>query len=478
MSITTALNNAASGLNASARAVQVVSSNVANALTEGYAARQLELSASTLGGVGSGVRVAAVTRQVDPVLLGLNRDAGAKAQAGDTTAQFWQRLEATIGLPGTGISAAVSAMETALISASERPDLDSRLGKVADASVALADTFGAIEDTVQSLRADADASIARDVQTMNAGLSRIDDLNAEVVRLQAAGHSTLGLEDERQALVTSLSEIVPMREYARADGRVTLFTAAGQLLLDINPQELAFSQSHAIDASMSVGAGLSGLTIAGRTVDPGENGPMAGGRLAANFALRDEAGVAAQAEIDTLAYDLIQRFQDSATDPTTAPGQPGMFTDAGATLAGAPAAGLAGRINVNDAVRPSEGGDLWRLRAGLGAAVPGLTGDASQIKNLLSALDRITPSTPGTPEQSFAGTLGEATTRISLLRQSAEDTAAQSNAHQSELTQQMMAQGVDTDAEMQRLLSVEQAYAANARVIETADAMLRRLLEI
>jgi len=78
MSITTALNNAASGLNASARAVQVVSSNVANALTEGYAARQLELSASTLGGVGSGVRVAAVTRQVDPVLLGLNRDAGAK----------------------------------------------------------------------------------------------------------------------------------------------------------------------------------------------------------------------------------------------------------------------------------------------------------------------------------------------------------------------------------------------------------------
>ncbi len=478
MSISTALNNAVSGLNASARAVQVVSSNVANALTEGYAARQLELSSSTLGGVGSGVRVSGVTRQMDAALLGLSRDAGAKSQAGDATAQFWQRLEATIGLPGAGISQAVSAMETALISASERPDLDSRLGKVADASVALVKTFGAIEDTVQSLRAGADAGIARDVKALNAGLTRVDDLNAEIVRIRAAGQSTLGLEDERQALVTSLSDIVPMREYARADGRVTLFTAAGQLLLDINPQELGFSQSHAVDASMTVGVGLSGLTIAGRAVDPGENGPIAGGRLAANFALRDQAGVIAQAEIDTLAHDLIQRFQDSATDPTTAPGQAGLFTDAGSALIGPPTAGLAGRISVNDGVVPSEGGDLWRLRAGLGAAGPGLVGDPAQIKNLLGALDRLAPSTPGAPDHSFSGTLNEATTRISLLRQSAEDTATQTNAHQSELTQQLMAQGVDTDAEMQRLLSVEQAYAANARVIQTADAMLRRLLEI
>ena len=37
---------------------------------------------------------------------------------------------------------------------------------------------------------------------------------------------------------------------------------------------------------------------------------------------------------------------------------------------------------------------------------------------------------------------------------------------------------VDTDQELQRLLIVEQAYAANARVIETIDRLIQNLLEI
>lgn len=478
MSISSALSNAASGLSASARAVQVVSSNVANALTEGYATRQIELTSSSLGGGGNGVRVAGVTRLTDPVLLGLTRDAGAQTQSGNTTSAFWQRLESVVGLPDAGISKAVSALETALISATERPDLDSRLGKVAEAATKLAGTFDTIQDSVQTLRTEADAGIARDVKALNSGLARIDSLNADIVRLRASGQSTLGLEDERQALVSSLSDIVPMREYARADGRVTLFTASGQLLLDINPQEISFSQSHAIDASMSLGSGLSGLTIGGRAVSAGPDGPMAGGRLAANFALRDDAAVTAQSEIDTLAADLIQRFQAAATDPTLTPGQPGLFTDAGAAISGSPAAGLAGRIAVNPIVLPSEGGNLWQIRAGLGAATPGLVGDPTQITNLLGAFDRQVAATPGAPAVSFGTSLSEMTTTISLYRQGAEDFTAQYSAHLGELTQQMMAQGVDTDAEMQRLLAVEQAYSANARVIETADAMLRRLLEI
>jgi len=478
MSISSALSNAATGLSASARAVQVVSSNVANALTEGYATRQLELTSSTLGGVGSGVRVAGVTRLTDPVLLGLTRDAGAQAESSDTASAFWQRLESVIGLPNSGVSKAVSALETALISATERPDLDSRLGKVTEAATALVGTIGKVQDTVQTLRVEADAAIASDVKSLNAGLNRIDALNTEIVKLRSSGQSTLGLEDERQALVSTLSDIVPMREYARADGRVTLFTSGGQLLLDIDPQEIGFSQSYAIDASMSIGTGLSGLTIGGRAVSTGSEGPIAGGRLATNFALRDTAGVAAQSEIDALSADLIERFQDAATDSTLTFGQPGLFTDMGSALSGSPTAGLAGRLKVNSAVVPSEGGDLWRIRDGLGASSPGLVGDPTQIKNLLGALDRPLAATSGGLQISFSGNLSEMTTRVSLQRQSAEDDAAQHASHLGELTQQMLAQGVDTDAEMQRLLAVEQAYAANARVIETADAMLRRLLEI
>ena len=38
--------------------------------------------------------------------------------------------------------------------------------------------------------------------------------------------------------------------------------------------------------------------------------------------------------------------------------------------------------------------------------------------------------------------------------------------------------GVDTDREMQDLLQIEKAYAANAKVIQTVDEMLDLLLGI
>jgi flagellar hook-associated protein 1 FlgK len=37
---------------------------------------------------------------------------------------------------------------------------------------------------------------------------------------------------------------------------------------------------------------------------------------------------------------------------------------------------------------------------------------------------------------------------------------------------------VDTDQELAHLLLVEQAYAANARVLQTVDMLLKRLMEI
>ena len=45
-----------------------------------------------------------------------------------------------------------------------------------------------------------------------------------------------------------------------------------------------------------------------------------------------------------------------------------------------------------------------------------------------------------------------------------------------EFQQLELEQGVDSDAELQKLLLIEQAYAANARVIRAADEMMQQLL--
>jgi len=77
MSISSALHNAMSGLTVTSRSADVVSSNIANATTEGYGVRKLETTAMLTSGDGSGVRVAGVSRQTDLVLIGQRRDADA-----------------------------------------------------------------------------------------------------------------------------------------------------------------------------------------------------------------------------------------------------------------------------------------------------------------------------------------------------------------------------------------------------------------
>lgn len=72
-------------------------------------------------------------------------------------------------------------------------------------------------------------------------------------------------------------------------------------------------------------------------------------------------------------------------------------------------------------------------------------------------------------------------TGSSLVHASAESAdydLAFAQARSETLVAEELALGVDTDAEMQTLLLVEQAYAANARVIQAADDMLQLILEI
>ncbi|MEN8936224.1 MAG: flagellar basal body protein, partial [Planktotalea arctica] len=70
MSLSSSLSTAISGLNVTARRAEIVSSNIANAATPGYAVRSLEVTSQQNGG---GVRAVSVTRSTDPILLAQRR---------------------------------------------------------------------------------------------------------------------------------------------------------------------------------------------------------------------------------------------------------------------------------------------------------------------------------------------------------------------------------------------------------------------
>ena len=484
MSISGSLSNALSGLTAAGRAAAVVSSNISNSMTEGYGKRDLVLTERMLAGSGAGVRVVGITRSVDPVLLGNRRVAEAELAQVSTTTEFLLSAERSIGLPDDpgSLNGQVLQFNAALIQASSRPDSEARLQTVIDAAGAVAEKLNTASNEIQNQRLLADGEIASAVEFINSSLQQIATLNGQVFRLENSTQDANGLIDNRQRLIDGIAELIPLREVPRENGTVALFTPGGAILLDGSPAELAFTPVNTITPDMSLLSGaLSGLSINGKEVSTSvESGPISGGRLAALFDVRDVQATKIQTRLDAVARDFIERFQNPAVDPTLAVGDAGLFTDSGAAFISTNELGLAGRLSLNPIVNPSQGGDLWRLRDGIGATSIGDPGDASLLNSLTSALEanRLPTSGGFVVPHSASGVSADLLSGISVAVQSAESRQAFAQAHTQTLVNLELQNGVDTDQEMQKLLLIEQSFSANARVVATIDELIQTLLRI
>ena len=485
MSISHSLSNALSGLTAASRAAEIVSSNVSNATTEGYGRRVLVTGSATIDGRGAGVEVISVRRDVDPVVLADRRLSDAAVAATGVTAGFFDDLQAALGLPeaGDSLSGRLARFESTLIEAASRPDSDARLSDAVTAAGALADKLSSASGAIQTTRAKADQQIAQTVDMLNSNLTKIADLNGQIRLLAAGGRDAAGLMDQRQVLIDQVAQVVPLRIVEQDFGQVAVFSTHGVGLVNGAPAQIGFTPAGAIVPEMTLGSGaLSGLTVNGQAIAvSGPYAPLAGGQIAALFDLRDNLAVTAQAELDAVARDLVERFADPALDPSRAPGDPGLFTDAGAAFDPVNELGLAGRLTLNAAVDPGQGGSLFRLRDGLGAATPGAVGDSSLLNALSDALTGQRSPSSGR----FAGASRSATalaaellshTSTSLQGARAEESYA--TAKGTALRQAELEGGVDIDQEMQLLLQIERAYSANAKVVQTMDDLLDSLLRI
>jgi flagellar hook-associated protein 1 FlgK len=477
MTMSSALSNALSGLNASSRMADTVSANIANALTGGFAPQQVALESRQTGGVS----VVGVTRFVDTALLGDRRLADSAQAEAETRTEFARSLERTIGTPGDegALLTRLATFEASLISAATRPEEPNRLQSVVEAAAALTANINAISDRIQDLRGRADTEIAATVDSLNTGLDAVVSLNAQITQALANGRTTAGLEDRRQAVIDDIAQIVPLRQLPRDNGTVALVTTGGAVLLDGRASHLEFDASRVIAPHMTRENGLlSGIRSAGQEVPIDEPGPLAGGRLAALFQNRDVAATEAQTGLDAISRDLIARFSEAGLDPTQTPGAPGLFTDAGAALDPVAETGLAGRLAINPLVDPQSGGAVSRLRDGLGATEPGPPGNADLLQRMSDALTSRSSLGPASAIRDTGGHIADFTSRLAQDRLTTERELSFATTQAGELRTLELENGVDSDAELQRLLLVEQAFTANARMIQTIDDLMQTLLRI
>ncbi len=485
---TTSLNTALTGLNAATTQTEIIANNIANALTPGYAAQSVELSSAIVEGEGAGVAVVGLTLAADPVTTA-NRRASDTALGYTSVMQEAQTaLANAIGTPDVDGSLAdyAVAFETALVAASNDPAATANLTNLANAAGDYANAINTAADDVRAVRQQADSDIARMVDDINGILSEVERLNGEIQAAEATGGETAPLVNQRDLQVDALSEYMPIQIFPRDNNGIALYTTGGGLLLDGEAVELGFDPTPVITPDMTLtGGGLSPLTIDGDPVVIGDGsgvGQYDGGALSASFEVRDVTTPAVNTTLDALAEDLILRFEDPAVDPTLNPGDAGLFTDGGNALNPADTVGLAADLSLNAAVDPAQGGAVWRLRDGINAAAPGDVGNPTILNNLVVAAQA--PVTP--PAQtgvvtavSMTGFAIEFSSEVATDQLSADAALSyESNLNLPLRQSESSVVGVNTDAELQNLILVEQAYAANARVISVIDELFDILLRI
>ncbi|MBI1393833.1 MAG: flagellar hook-associated protein FlgK [Alphaproteobacteria bacterium] len=486
MSISQALSTAGSGLGATSKRASVVAGNVSNALTPGYVRREVSTVERIVGGQGAGVDISGVTRSQNAALTASRRASEADSVKDQEIATAEAQLSRALGGPDDEYAffKSISNLENAFSALRETPESATLQRNVLEAAKELTSDFHQLSTEANNLRLRADEKIERQVKEVNDALQSIDSLNAEIRSGQASGRDVTALEDQRQRLIDRVSGIIPIREVPSGDGEVNLITQEGVFLLSGRPIELSFDRATTIGPESTLLNGdVSGLRVGDVDITPGSNAQLAlrGGSLAAQFAIRDRIAPEFSSQLDALAEDLIRRFSDPAVDPSLSGGAPGLFTDGGAAIAVVPPAGVASRIAVNAAVDPDSGGALSRFRDGVGATSEGPAGSATIVDSLLAGLRERRPITGA----GFSGLVSavDAGADFSSLRAtaslSAERIATTSAARTKGLIEaEQEISAVDTDFELQNLLQIEQAYQANARVIQIVDQMLSRLLEI
>jgi len=484
MSISGALNNAMSGLRAAGRASELVSSNISNALTPGYGRRMLALSSSTIGDFG-GVRVDGITRVVNESIAQDRRLADARNAEATMVADFFTKLESVMGTPDDAfsVSARMSSFESGLISAASRSDAPERLSRVVSDARSLANSLKEASSSIQDARSTADRQIAVEVRQLNSALEQVETLNSQITSVQVRGGDNASLLDQRQQVVDRIGAMVPVRSVPRDNGQIALYTEGGAILIDGSAAKIEFEAVNVVTPYQSIGNGtLSGLTINGIPIRTNsETGALRGGSLSGHFEVRDELAPQAQTEIDALARDLVERFQDPAVDTTLLPGDAGLFTDAGAAFDPLDEVGLSSRLSLNAAVDPAQGGEAYRIRDGMNATSPGNAGDATLLNALKSALN--TERTPasgnfGTGALSAISLVSTLSSGFGASRTESEQYLSFTSARLTELTERQLADGVDTDTELQNLMLLERAYAANARVVEAVDEMMQTIMRL
>lgn len=481
MGLDAAFSIANSGLANVSQQLSVVSQNVSNANTSGYTLEVGEQTAVESGGLPMGVRTGITQRSVDTTLQAESRVQGATVAYLNTRSTALSAIDAANGTPSDGddLGSLTADLSDAFTSLASSPDSASDQSAVVSAAANLADGINGIASAVATQRQNAQDSLVQEVGTLNSALSTIGSLSDQIATAKAEGQSTTTLEDQRDTAMNTVSTLAGATFNMQSDGAVQVILPSGLTLPTDGTSTLSLADAQTDPQSAAPSIYLGGEDVTAQ---------ISSGQMGANVSLRDSELPTFQAELDEFSHNLADRFNSAGLD---------LFTDGSNDVAAAASSppvqagyvGLSSRIEVN----PSVSADPTLVQQGTSGDSLS-SSDQTVIDAVLNqAFGTQSASTAGAPASEGLGVNGNLSLPFStpltlssfasniVSSQTGASSSASADLSDAQAVQQTLntkvssVSGVSIDTEMSDMISLQNSYAANARMITTINDLWTQL---
>ncbi len=480
------LDIANTALAAAQTLMDVAGQNIANDATPGYSRQVADLATTAayaqpdMGGtytpqLGTGVDVSSVHRVRANYLDSLFRTTQSDVGLQSTLQNYLSTTQSVLNEPGSnGLSATMNRFFGDFQTLSQDPQSAAARTSVQQDGQALAAQVQQIYQGLQNVGLQAQTQATQDVQTANADLQQLANLNTTIAQAQALGQQPNDLLDKRDSVLDSLSSLMNINVS-------TQVTTVGQNQVTQVTVTTPASGGGAVTlvdggqyGSLSVTPGASGpqFTMSAQDAVSGTSSAIAptGGSIGAAYQfVNQDLNPASAGPPPSLMYQLNQAVSQLAS-AVNAQQQAG-FQNATGTWAAGPAfftASGSGSPPISAANIQENPLIAQNANYVAAASTSGAAGDGSNATQIADIAGQ--PSGPLSQYASFVSNVGGQVDLAQNLGSTAQSLLTQVT------SQRQQAAGVSINQEMTNLVQAQAMYTAASKVAQIMDSSLQALI--
>ncbi|MGL4944310.1 MAG: flagellar hook-associated protein FlgK [Thermoguttaceae bacterium] len=309
MTLFNSLHIAGGSLNATSLGIQVAGQNLTNAGTPGYAREVLNLTSAgtlkTYGGtaIGAGVSINGVSQIIDKFVEERLRNAGSELANSSTQSQYYTLLESTMNeLTKTDVSTLLTSFFNSISNVQNQPENLIFRQMVGESGMQITDALNRLSTAIVTMEMDINKRVVTSCDQINLLTSQIQRLNEDIAKVESGQHGgteAVGLRDQRQAALTSLSQLINVRTSEDPQTGMLTVACGGSILVAggvRNEVKLAQEDTDAAPVSATF------LYVGNNRLD------VRSGQVYGFYQARDTVLAGFHEEIDSFAASLVQEF--------------------------------------------------------------------------------------------------------------------------------------------------------------------------